>query len=961
MKNKKHFIILFIFLITNSLTYSQNKKLNVLILPSVECLNFFKCTKDNGEADYKKAIIRRELNLYSEKLRLSLNSNPYFNLNQLKSIQLDNKKTEEINLYIFKSFDLILEYDFHCQNNGGINYFTKSINFKVKDKKISSYILSYGSAGGIGSYEDPNFLVNEMIDSEFLDKLNIKMDAVYNYFEILPMITFNIERVKFVGKKSELNNYKSYFLFPNSQESYGDKIHKQLNGEIELTIAFDGKVYSGQYIGQYMKTKMQIFENRDKNGVIEKVETDKSSFDWPHGNGKFISNGLIIEGDWLEGKLNGHGILESKDSDEKLLFKYDGNFNNNIRQGKGIFSFENYYSYNGEWLNNAIDGIGKITYSQGNTYEGFWKNNLREGKGVYINNRDKNVFTKIEGNWTLNFKEGDGIIYFLNGDSLRGSVNNNIFPKYTGNGILHTNDAIYTGDFVNSEYTGKGSLEYLNGNYKKGLFLDGALQEGTVNLHYKDSSSYLGEMKNEKFNGQGIYSWSDGNYKKGLFLDGALQEGIVNLHYKDSTSYLGEMKNEKFDGQGTFTWANGNYYSGIWKDGKQNGQGKLVNSDGMISEGLFADNHLKMGEITKTNGEYFKGIWDINSVFRGKSKKISNDKSIWEGEWEDGIPISNGRVTFTDGSIYVGEWSGRSTADFNYYEINGIGKMTYPNNEVYEGNFKLGIREGNGTFTYKNGDIYEGNWVNDLRSGNGTINYSNGDSYSGEWSNNIRNGSGKYTYSNGRFEKCFFENDKFIKEYVCTSTNLLGTVFMSKNLDIQTFRNGDKINLITNEKDWMKAADENTPACCCYQFNSENCKKYGLLYNHFAVTDSRVLAPRGWRIINTSDVLTLEKFTQESLCTTNSWKNKQGTNTALLNIVPSGYLNFSSGYWMESVNHYMESNSSFIGAKETSHFWFISGTDNNTTSTYFSIEPDYLHYSLYSSNGSGLSVRCVKE
>ena len=66
MKNKKHFIILFIFLITNSLTYSQNKKLNVLILPSVECLNFFKCTKDNGEADYKKAIIRRELNLYSE-------------------------------------------------------------------------------------------------------------------------------------------------------------------------------------------------------------------------------------------------------------------------------------------------------------------------------------------------------------------------------------------------------------------------------------------------------------------------------------------------------------------------------------------------------------------------------------------------------------------------------------------------------------------------------------------------------------------------------------------------------------------------------------------------------------------------------------------------------------------------------------------------------------------------------
>ena len=39
--------------------------------------------------------------------------------------------------------------------------------------------------------------------------------------------------------------------------------------------------------------------------------------------------------------------------------------------------------------------------------------------------------------------------------------------------------------------------------------------------------------------------------------------------------------------------------------------------------------------------------------------------------------------------------------------------MTYPNGDVYEGDWSNDKRHGNGKYTYANGDIDEGIWDND--------------------------------------------------------------------------------------------------------------------------------------------------------------------------------------------------------------------------------------------------------
>ena len=51
----------------------------------------------------------------------------------------------------------------------------------------------------------------------------------------------------------------------------------------------------------------------------------------------------------------------------------------------------------------------------------------------------------------------------------------------------------------------------------------------------------------------------------------------------------------------------------------------------------------------------------------------------------------------------------------------------------------------------------------------------------------------------------------------------------------------------------MKCLENKTPAWCYYGYKTENEKKYGKLYNWFAVNDSRGLAPEGFKIATLSD------------------------------------------------------------------------------------------------------------
>lgn len=66
-----------------------------------------------------------------------------------------------------------------------------------------------------------------------------------------------------------------------------------------------------------------------------------------------------------------------------------------------------------------------------------------------------------------------------------------------------------------------------------------------------------------------------------------------------------------------------------------------------------------------------------------------------------------------------------------------------------------------------------------------------------------------------------------------------------KNLDLNTYKNGDTIPLVTDPVLWSNLT---TGAWRYYDNNADTGAIYGRLYNWYAVNDSRGLAPEGWHI-----------------------------------------------------------------------------------------------------------------
>ncbi len=79
-------------------------------------------------------------------------------------------------------------------------------------------------------------------------------------------------------------------------------------------------------------------------------------------------------------------------------------------------------------------------------------------------------------------------------------------------------------------------------------------------------------------------------------------------------------------------------------------------------------------------------------------------------------------------------------------------------------------------------------------------------------------------------------------------------VWMRDNLNVSRYRNGDHIRKANTNEEWLDAASKGQGAWCYYKNNPANEKKYGKLYNWYAVNDPRGLAPSGWHLPNHEDL-----------------------------------------------------------------------------------------------------------
>ncbi len=105
-----------------------------------------------------------------------------------------------------------------------------------------------------------------------------------------------------------------------------------------------------------------------------------------------------------------------------------------------------------------------------------------------------------------------------------------------------------------------------------------------------------------------------------------------------------------------------------------------------------------------------------------------------------------------------------------------------------------------------------------------------------------------------------------------TSIKIGSQIWTQKNFDKTTFRTGEFIEEKKSKEEWLKASYREEPAWCYYKFDSKN-EHLGKLYNYFAVSDTRNIAPTGWRVPTFHDYYVLVNFL-DPLCTKVHFVNK---------------------------------------------------------------------------------------
>ena len=82
-------------------------------------------------------------------------------------------------------------------------------------------------------------------------------------------------------------------------------------------------------------------------------------------------------------------------------------------------------------------------------------------------------------------------------------------------------------------------------------------------------------------------------------------------------------------------------------------------------------------------------------------------------------------------------------------------------------------------------------------------------------------------------------------------------VWITKNLNVFKYRNGDIIPEVKDPKEWAKLT---IGAWCYYDNDSKNGAIYGKLYNWYAVADPRGIAPEGFHIPSDDEWKTLNDY-----------------------------------------------------------------------------------------------------
>jgi len=202
---------------------------------------------------------------------------------------------------------------------------------------------------------------------------------------------------------------------------------------------------------------------------------------------------------------------------------------------------------------------------------------------------------------------------------------------------------------------------------------------------------------------------------------------------------------------------------------------------------------------------------------------------------------------------------------------------------------------------------------------------------------------------------------------VYQTINIGGQIWMAENLKTTHFRDGTPVTNVPDDNDWFNLTAE---GYCNYNNDEAVADTYGRLYNWYAASDVRGIAPEGWHVPSYAEWDILKNYlggsnvaggkAKEAGLTHWNSPNTGATNSSGFNSIPGGHrwVNLTGGGspdWFSGLGQESDWWTATATSESDAHF---VETNYNTTQMYRS---GFLGGVGYYDKRIGYALRCVKD
>ncbi len=369
--------------------------------------------------------------------------------NQKQSNSNDNYSTHIESIKSFTLKDTIIQ---NAVDNLQLNF-----EFPLNNQNYGLYEYLSSKATLINSSIKGYLLRNKFKENLKTDLMDFANELYFNFID-----SINNPKVKeiLLYKEDKNNNKIKKYLSTSWSEFYEidpeidikQKINKKKRYINSLIFKYKTKNFHSEDINECIKNAEYCYKGSidlitsEKSGPGEIIFSDGGQKIGKFFENKFVGwntyidkNGTIYVGFFDNDKLNGKGLKYILENDHL----YKGNFANGLRHGFGK-DYRNNVRYEGQFLNDKKCGKGQIMFISGDEYIGEFQDNKFNGFGRY------------------KWKNGEEYI----GNYLNGKFHGEGFHKWG-------NNEYYKGQFVNGIRQGKGEIGFNGGkkiiaNFGKG-------------------------------------------------------------------------------------------------------------------------------------------------------------------------------------------------------------------------------------------------------------------------------------------------------------------------------------------------------------------------------------------------------------------------------------------------------------------------------------------------------------